>query len=209
MPFTYPGFAVWAELYLFNAYLKNLESSVTSIGENFITSEFSSLAQVDDHYRVQIQSIAEIELPNMLKLPYIVSLYSFYESSVDQLIGFLTKLNNHAIKLSDLGGHNSNTAKYNKYIKHILKLDFQFSESFMNALSKITKIRNFIVHANGNIEYLSSEKVKEIHLVLKEDCRLSLIENKLNVNFEYLLGITEIINGEVERFLLYIEDNVP
>jgi hypothetical protein len=109
-------------------------------------------------------------------------------------------------KLSDLEGQKSLTSKYNKYLKYILEYDFQFSNIFMQEINEITKIRNCIAHANGNLETLSDSKRNEIEKIASAGRGVSVNQDKLDITFDYLNLITNIVFKEIERLMTFVEE---
>lgn len=206
MSFKYPGIEIYAEMELLKIYLSHLKVGIEEIRQQYIFSEFSGLSSNEESYKSQVIEISEKELPRIVKLPYVISIYTIYENSINQIINYLSEAEKKGIRLSDLEGQKSITAKYNKYLKYILEYEFQFSNRFMQEISEITKIRNCIAHANGNIEALSDSKRNEIEKIVSAGRGVSINHFKIDVTFEYLNLITNIIFTEIERFMTYVEE---
>lgn len=77
---------------------------------------------------------------------FIMSLYSFTERKMYYLCKFLSK--DYKVKLEDIAGNG--IFKYKKYLSKVCGIDFAYIEKDWSILDDYNKLRNHLVHSEGN-----------------------------------------------------------
>lgn len=198
MGINYPGFEINVELLVMKEYLKQLQKGISAVCDLYITSEVKNYRDSEyDEYK-HIYLIAEEEIPRIIRIPLVVSVYTIYENSITQLLHYAKEKESKGLSIKDINGK-SITSTFNKYMKHILNYEFQISNRQMEKINALTKIRNCVAHANGNIESIGIEKVKELRALEGSEYEIIIESNKIDVSYEFLENsindVEEIIKG--------------
>lgn len=118
--------------------IKNLEDELASEGFKF------------DH-----------EFPNRIRYSSIIQTYSMLEVYIKWLCENLKKINGFPLGITDLKG-NSDLEKGKLYLKKIYKVDFEKLNPEWKFLNDMRKIRNQIIHNNGDFTTKDIEIIKII-----------------------------------------------
>ncbi len=124
---------------------------------------------------------------------FITLIYSFLESSLNDLCLILKEKNLIELDLIDLRGEGIIRAK--TYLTKICKIDFPETHEW-NEIIKLNKIRNCIVHANGNIKKSNGRSSLEKSLL---NMKTVVIRDQefLDIKIEYIESM--ILN--IKKFL--------
>ena len=96
----------------------------------------------------------EVVLPRILRGPFLVTLFSVYESSVTEVAGLIQEKQGMRISLDDLKGDLLKRAK--KYYKDVLNFKLYASNVNWTRLKKLSLLRNAIAHSNGRMNMISA-----------------------------------------------------
>ncbi len=126
------------------------------------------MKQFPEHYdesswdlaRLEYRSLVEVTYPRILRNPFLVSLFSLYESAVQQIAERIQEEEGVEKPMSKDGGFLRNARRYYEEI-----LDFKLSKSceHWRRLVLLSDLRNAIAHTNGNVETIRPEKL--VHLL--------------------------------------------
>ena len=103
-------------------------------------------------------------LPRVLRVPFLVTLFTVYEAAVTEIAGFVQKEKSLQISIDDLKGSLLDRAK--KYYSSVLELQLSKGNRHWQRINLLSDIRNCIVHTNGRLDLVSSKRKKKI---LKDD----------------------------------------
>lgn len=163
----------------FNTDKNDLHESCIKAAEGISDEEAMEIQRYfsDEHYMIE-----EIYI-GMYRKSTLVSIYSFVENSLNDLCKHLNKKNSYPITLDDLKGEGIERAK--SYLEKLAKVDFQVLNGEWCHLQDLNKIRNCIVHCEGDIKSLKSDsKIKNI---VAQNPSLSLKnERNLSIEREYV-----------------------
>lgn len=97
-------------------------------------------------------ALKEIELIylRMHRYAAILAIYSYLESSLNKLCNELKIKKNIQLSVSELNG--DGIFRCRKYLHHLVGIDFIKINDQWSKLSELNKIRNCIIHADGNAE---------------------------------------------------------
>ena len=99
-------------------------------------------------------------MTRMWRSPFLVSMFSVYETSVTEVASLIQKKQERQIRLNDLRGEFLDRAK--KYYKSILQFNLSTSNERWKRLNKLSDLRNVIAHTNGRLETVSRERKRKI-----------------------------------------------
>lgn len=202
---SYPGIHIKVEVTVLKKYLYHMEAGVAASCSSYIASEERNLSGLEYDEYSHIYRIADDEIPRIIRMPMLVSIYTLFENSVTQLMEYTKKKENKALGLKDITAK-SLPSKFNKYIEHVLGFDFVFDQQTMNALSEITKLRNCVAHANGNLGSLELNKANEIKRIATTENSISIESNQLDISYEYLRKSMDIVESSLTKLMTYIEN---
>lgn len=150
------------------------------------------LSEIEDYYADDYQHIDEFQI-GLYRKSTLVALYSFLEHSLNELCGHLFRTNAFAIPVTDLRGEGIVRAR--DYLKKFISVDFSLLNDEWKHLKEFNKIRNCIVHSDGDIsQAMSSESLSDI-IKFRED--LDRQEDKILISSAYI----DFIINMIERFL--------
>ena len=162
------------------------------------TKNHSDDSQYDYRAHESLKDIEFIYL-RMHRYSAILTAYSYLESSMVKICGDLQVLRNISIEVSDINGEG--IVRCRTYLEKLCGFDFNPVNSYWARLKTLNRIRNCIMHGNGDAERVRSS-TRLIELIDNHD-ELSFIEDKLvMLSRRY---VEESIN-DVEFFLSCLVD---
>ena len=200
----YPGIEIKVELIVLSEYLSQMETGIKATCDSYLKAEEAKITDEEFHEYKHIYDIAEDEIPRIIRLPIIVSIYTLYENSVIKLLNFAQEKEGKHLNLKDINGK-SITSKFNKYMAHVLNYDFEFDNECMQNISIINKIRNNIAHTNGNMDSISKDKVNEIKLVEKMKTGVTISGNQLDVSYDFINFSMLSSSTAINKLMAYME----
>ena len=151
---------------------------------------------LNDYYSEQYDFLTNIQ-PNIFNKSSLVSLYSCLEHNLNDFCNICQKIKGTEISVTDLNGDGIHKAK--KYLTKLMNVDFGTSQEW-EFIMNLNKVRNCIVHANGDINKMSyTPKLKSI---ADNTPGLSLNNDNIIVSSGYL---TDAIS-EINKFFLWLYD---
>ena len=113
----------------------------------------------------------------------LVSIYSFLENSLNRLCNQLNSRNKYPIKVEDLKGEGVVRAKI--YLEKLVQIDFSIINTEWSCIQELNKLRNCIVHCEGDISNYRQKKA--IENIVKNNKNLSLLfDHEIMVDYEYI-----------------------
>ena len=128
-------------------------------------NERSELGLIYQEYYYHINCF----LPRISRGPFLVILFSVYESAVKEVAKLIQKSRGQQIALDDIKGNLLNRAK--KYYSHVLRFELSRENQRWERLTILLNLRNAIAHTNGRLEMSSEAERKRIlrHQEVKEE----------------------------------------
>ena len=200
MDMSYPGISIKVELTVLDEYLNVMEQGISAVCDSYIRKEEEKHKGVPHYEFSYIYEVANYEIPRVIKLPYLVTLYSLFESSTLSLLKYAQEKENKKISVKDIKG-NSLISDYNKYIQHILNYEFCFNQNTMSRMSELNKLRNCVAHSNGNID----QRNTGINKLLSNNLKISELNGQLDISYEYLLDTFQFISQSIRELMEYME----
>jgi len=158
---------------------KRLSKSFDKEIKSLSAEEQEDIAEwfAEDHYLIE-----EIQLV-IFRNSTLVSIYSFLEHELNHLCKHLCSRNNYAVKLGDLRGGGIIRAK--NYLQKLAQMDFSSLKSEWSDLLDFNKIRNCIVHCEGNIKISGDHK--HLQTIISKNPDLDLQHDRyIKPSMEYL-----------------------
>ncbi|MFK3866019.1 hypothetical protein [Pseudoalteromonas rhizosphaerae] len=203
--FKYPGIEIKVELLVLRNYLPQIEVGIQEACKSYINKELENHTEEDPLEYQHIYTIAEDEMPRIIRPPFVVTIYALFENAIAQLIEYSREKECKALTLKDINGR-SPMSKYNKYMKHVLNYDFQFSTSDMNKIANIARIRNYIAHSNGNLPKQNGDILDSLEKVCKVVKGVSVEGYTLDINSSFLIYAMEVIESILRKLMAYMEE---
>ncbi len=200
----YPGVEIKVELIVMNEYLPQIEAGIKAVCDKYIKEERQKHdAEEYDEYNY-VYTI-ENEMPRIIRMPFVISIYSLLENSVIQLLRYGKGKEHIESDLKDIKAKTL-LSKCNKYMAQFLNYDFQFSNSAVENICTINKIRNCIAHTNGNFEALTTEKINEIKIIEKKNIGVSTASTQLDVLYEFLEFSMSSVSKVIYDLMVFMEN---
>ena len=103
----------------------------------------------------------EVVLPRVFRNPFLVSLFSVYETSVTEVARLLQKRQQKGIALDDIRGRFLDRAK--KYYREILQFELSKDNERWKHIVMLSQLRNIVAHTNGRLDVgKGREKILQI-----------------------------------------------
>ena len=99
-------------------------------------------------------------LPRVLRVPFLVTLFTVYEAAVTEIAGLVQKKKGIQISVDDLKGGILDRAR--KYYGSVLQLELSKSNRHWQRISLLSDLRNAIAHTNGRLDLVSSNRKRKI-----------------------------------------------
>lgn len=125
---------------------KKIASRYEELSKEFPEDRIDELYE---DFSVEYGTIEETFI-GMYRKSTLVSIYSFLEDSLNSLCKHLYSMHKYPITLDDLAGKGIVRAKV--YLEKLAKVDFSKINTEWTDLSTLIRIRNCIIHCDGDIE---------------------------------------------------------
>lgn len=205
MDMEYPGIEIKVELIVMQEYLNRLEVGIKAACDAYLETEIKKYEGAEYYEYQHIYSIAEEEIPRLIRLPLVVSIYTLFENSITQLLSYAQAKESKGLGLKDINGK-SPASTFNKYMRHVLGFDFQILNTAMDEISKINKIRNCIAHANGNLSAMSEDKARDIRALKITGLIVNATSPQLDVSYEFLKNSMNCVEDTVRKLMDFMEN---
>ncbi|APX05897.1 MULTISPECIES: hypothetical protein [Gammaproteobacteria] len=183
-------------LELESKFISDKASLENSYNESKIGLSGEQLNELDDYFSDIYHDIENVYIV-MYRKSTLVSLYTLLETSLNSLCVRLKQMNGYPVSVSDLKGEG--VVRSINYLKMLASLDLQPVNPIWANIQAMNKLRNCIVHCDGNIS--SYKSASSVINIVANGTGLSLVDDKqLKIEREY---IENIIN-DVESFLDYV-----
>lgn len=138
--------------------------------------------EIEDYFSDDYYIIEEIHV-GLYRKSTLVSVYSFLENSMNSLCRLLGTRHTYPVSLNDLRGEGIIRAK--DYLEKLAKVDFNALNDEWSHLMTLNKIRNCIVHSEGDIK--ASKSSTQLENVINATSGLSLRHEKnIKIEREYV-----------------------
>ena len=139
-------------------------------------------------------------LPRTLRNPFLITLYSTYESAVVQIAELMQKKLKQKIVLQDIKGDFLTGSK--KYYRYVLNMELSVRNERWQRLRLLSDLRNSVVHANGLIKASKNSGMKKAlkHKGVMEKYGYVLVSE------EFLRETSEIVESELRSLIKRYQD---
>lgn len=204
MDMDYPGIEIKVELIVLREYLGQMEAGISAVCDRYIEAELKKYEGCDYHEYRHIYDMAEEGMPRMIRLPFVVTIFTLFENSVSLLLSYAQRKENKALALKDINTK-SLMSGFNKYLEHVLAYDFRFSDRAMENVDGLQKVRNCVAHTNGNIVSMSQSKIDELRKVSKRVPGITIGSRNVEVSKEFLEHSLEVVTSALRELMKYVE----
>ncbi|WP_162816456.1 hypothetical protein [Halomonas sp. BN3-1] len=158
------------------------------------------IREVENYFSDDYYIIEEIHV-GLYRRSTLVSVYSFLENSLNTLCGHLYKRHGYPVEVGDLHGEGIVRAK--SYLEKLAGIDFSLLNGEWSTISSFNKIRNCIVHSEGNIK--AARSTTQLKSIVTNSPGLSLKDERyIKIDREYI----DAIITTVEKFMDKLYDQV-
>ncbi|WP_375320663.1 hypothetical protein [Aliivibrio logei] len=192
----------------YKEYISDLESKFSN-DRNVLLDEFKKESAqyskddwklIEDFYADDYSEIKDTRLV-LYRQSTLVSLYTYLESSLHLFCLYSRKRNGFVVNVSDYRGEGIVRSK--EYLEKHGVLDVSLINGSWSNLQSFNKIRNCLVHCNGDL--LTYKNKKQIISIVNNNKFLSLKEeSSLIITKEYV----DFIINEIESFLLEVHKQI-
>jgi|LakMenEpi03Aug12_release.lakeMendotaPanAssembly.Ray.scaffolds.fasta_scaffold394942_2 hypothetical protein len=115
--------------------------------------------EVNDYFADNYYTIEEIYV-GLFRKSTLVSIYSFLENAMNHLCRYLARKNSYSFALNDLKGEGIVRAR--NYLEKSAGADFNLLNGEWSKLKLLNKVRNCIVHCEGDVSAFNSASIAEM-----------------------------------------------
>ncbi|WP_345873591.1 hypothetical protein [Shewanella algae] len=160
------------------------------------TKDHEDDSQVDYRPYDELREIEFVYL-RMHRYSAVLAAYSYLESSLTKICVDIQEKNEIRLSVSEINGNGINRCKI--YLEKLASIDFEAINGQWSNLQILNKVRNCIMHADGNAEKIRSSA--NLISNIESNADLSFIEKRLiMMTGKYV----ENILNDIERTLQYI-----
>lgn len=153
------------------------------------------LREVEDYFSDDYYIIEEVHV-GLYRRSTLVSVYSFLENSLNTLCRHLYKRHGYPIEVSDLRGEGITRAK--SYLEKLAGIDFSLLNCEWSTISSFNKIRNCIVHSEGNIK--ASKSATQLENIVNANSGLNLRDERyIKIDREYIDSVITTIEKFMDK----------
>lgn len=170
------------------------------------TNDESNNQLKDDYWNYEYVKVYEI-FPSFYRQSTFIGLYSFFETRLYSLCDNLRRLK----ELSRLSG-DTRIENSKIYLKNELGIEINANDLkiFWDKIKDFQKIRNCIVHNNGNLTYLALNNQQNLRLIISKNSYTEISSNGIQITDdrflldfigiikEYLLALIDKIRNEID-----------
>ena len=153
------------------------------------------ISEVENYFSDDYYIIEEIHV-GLYRKSTVVSVYSFLENSMNSLCRHLGSRHTYPVSLNDLRGEGIVRAK--DYLEKLAKVDFTALNGEWSHLMNLNKIRNCIVHSEGDIK--ASKSPTQLENIINSTSGLFVRnERKIKIEREYVDFCINKVEGFLEK----------
>ncbi len=142
----------------------------------------------------------EFRLPRILYNPFLVSLYTVYETTVTEIARLIQEKRGQKISLDDIGGSDfPDRAK--KYCQHILTFELSKNDQSWERLKVLADLRHAIAHANGRLVMVEESRRKRIREWMERDIGIEDYYGDIIVSQSFVRETFGIVKDSLEDLL--------
>lgn len=201
---NFEGSRIEFEIKFFRTYLKDMEQALEKERIN-LEREFDVLKKEGDIYQdedslIEYLGVVQQYFP-IFYSSFVIAIFSFFEYELNRICRILEVKDESNIILKNIYSQGISRAKI--FMEKVCHLDLP-SENLWEELVNINKVRNCLVHSNGEVskkdENLMSD-IEKLRLIKIETNRITKIKT-IKITKEYCSFVIEII----EKYLLTLTD---
>lgn len=153
------------------------------------------IREVNDYLSDDYYIIEEVNV-SLHRKSILVSIYSFLENSMNSLCRHSHAIHKYPVKVDDLKGEGIVRAK--NYIEKLASVDFSTLNQEWSHLMALNKIRNCIVHSEGDVTNPKSSS--QLANIINNNNGLSLKDNRyIKIEKEFIDSCIDIIENFIEN----------
>ena len=152
------------ELGILEEQLEHIEEQI-KLGQTRAEEEFAPNTPSEDESdwdmrRQQYDYAIEVILPRIWQSPFLVSMFSVYETAVTEVAGLIKEKQGRQIGLDDRRRDFLGRSK--KFYKEVLQFKLSTNNERWKRLRVLYDLRNIVAHMNGRLEMVGQERRKKI-----------------------------------------------
>ena len=170
-----------------------VEKTIEEEELNSDTPEWHELVQEYEHK-------VHVELPRFFRNPFLVSLYSTYETAIIEIAGKIQKKKELKLSIKDINAR-SFLEQAKKYYKHVL--DFPLFEDNNNwaKIRVLSDLRNAISHTNGRLDLIKEGLRNDIKSHSNNGYSISFTANYMLVEKELAEELLNAVVDSLEKLV--------
>lgn len=205
---------VVGEIEIFDSFVEKLEKKIAEELDTFEDdieelefeypdgSDFGQIVRVKDGLDDISWSLEAVFLdyfPNLQRKAHVISLFSFFESSLKELcLRYQTEIQ-AKVTFTDLAGRG--VSKYRAYLDKVVGLEFDKVNQRWDQITNIKKVRNKIVHNEGKVsdeekalrQFIESNKYLELRNNNEVNILPGFLTHMLRVMEEFVYDVDKLV----------------
>lgn len=203
---SYPGIEVRLEIDILQDYLVIVESSMREVSQKYIEAEKAKSSGSEFEEFSHIYLMAEEEIPRIVRNPIFVSLHTLLESALYRLLDYARSKEGTGASFRKVKGRDSLLVKANRYMESELGYTFRFTDTQIDEVYHIAKIRNFIVHENAHLDSMTNAVDLALMRCDEGGHITSTNLGQMCVSSHYLGIVHNLVRAVLEDLMQYMEN---
>jgi len=146
-----------------------------------------------EHARLMAFHFAEDVLPRLLRAPFLLSLWSVFESGINDIAKYIQQKKGCAKSPRDVRGENTLDG-FQKYFDQDLRFPLFINDSAKDDLTNLLMLRNAFAHAGGQIDQVKLKDRPKIKRWAKTDKSIAIDGDWLVPSSSYVSGIYSTVD---------------
>jgi hypothetical protein len=203
-PMNFPGIEVRYQILLMKAYLQGIWKGVEFASGEYLASELAKYDKNDPISSRHVYEIADVAFERFASQSFVVTIYALFETSLWGLLQYAHGKEGAGCPPKDTAGRTP-IQKARRYMRKVLRWDYDFTAAEASMLSDLTKVRNCIAHANGNPLALTEGKLDELKVLESRKVGVYVNTFSLEVDRQFLECALSVVSLMLERLIAYME----
>ena len=175
-----------------------------------LLGDLSSYSQDDRQAHWQFaqgvyDNYVEFRLPRILYYPFLVSLYTVYESAVKEIADLIQEKNGKNESLANTRGKDF-LDQANKYYRGTIEYELSQNNQSWERIRILTGIRHAVAHANGHLELVREGKRKQIKKWIEQDIGIEDYYGDIIISGAFVRETYEMVKDDLESLIERFKD---
>jgi hypothetical protein len=207
-----PALEIFAESAWLEQYLQTLDERLSSIQQQTKLRLEAEIRHKYSHinpnpvppFEANISDVITHVIPRFFLGGALVSVWAFYEASIEELAAYVRRKEQINLALRDLKGDFNEQAR--RYFADVLRVPLPFDSRDAERLSHINLLRTCFAHDNGSLRNAPQRRLADIRALAARSIGVVVEENRLIVTTGFVLDSYKVVEKCIQAVLTPLMD---